>query len=51
MLTEEKMAEIQESLQVKHSEGNAGVSLRLPKEICNKYFEGMNSRQMTSVVE
>lgn len=50
-LTEEKMAEILEALQVKHSEGNAGVSLKLPKEICNKYFEGMNSKQMASVVE
>lgn len=50
-LTEEKMAEILEALQVKHSDGNAGVSLKLPKEICNKYFEGMNSRQMASVVE
>ena len=50
-LTEEKMAEILEALQVKHSDGNAGVSLKLPKEICNKYFEGMKSRQMASVVE
>ena len=51
VLTEEKMAEILEALQVKHSEGNAGVSLKLPKAICNKYFEGMNSKQMASVVE
>lgn len=50
-LTEEKMAEILEALQVKHSEGNAGVSFKFPKEICNKYFEGMNSKQMASVVE
>ncbi|MGN0416682.1 ParB N-terminal domain-containing protein [Anaerostipes faecalis] len=50
-LTEEKMAVILDALQVKHSDGNAGVSVKLPKEICNKYFEGMNSRQMTSVVE
>lgn len=50
-LTEENMAEILEALQVKHSEGNAGVSLKLPKEICNKYFEGMNPKQMASVVE
>lgn len=50
-LTEEKMAEILEALQVKHSDGNAGVSFKLPKAICNKYFEGMNSKQMASVVE
>ena len=50
-LTEEKMAEILEALQVKHSDGNAGVSFKLPKTICNKYFEGMNSKQMASVVE
>lgn len=50
-LTEEKMAEVLEALQIKHSDGNAGVSLKLPKTICNKYFEGMNSKQMASVVE
>ena len=50
-LTEEKMAEILEALHVKHSDGNAGVSFKLPKAICNKYFEGMNSKQMASVVE
>lgn len=50
-LTEEKMAEILEGLQVKHSDGNAGVSLKIPKTICNKYFEGMDSKQMAAVVE
>lgn len=50
-LTEEKMAEILEVLQVKHSDGNAGVNLKLLKAICNKYFEGMDSKQMASVVE
>lgn len=50
-LTEEKMAEILEGLQVKHSDGNAGVSLKIPKAICNKYFEGMDSKQMAAVVE
>ena len=50
-LTEDKMAEILETLQVKHTDGNAGVSLKLPKVICSKYFEGMDSKQMTSVVE
>ena len=50
-LTEEKMAEILEALQVKHSDGNAGVNLKLPKAICSRYFEGMNSKQMAAVVE
>lgn len=30
---------------------NAGVNFKLPKIICNKYFEGMNSKQMAAVVE
>lgn len=50
-LTEEKMAEILEALQVKQSDGNAGVSVKIPKAICNKYFEGMDLKQMTLVVE
>lgn len=50
-MTEEKMADILEALQVKHSSGNAGVNLRLPKTLCCKYFEGMNSTQMTAIVE
>lgn len=50
-LTEEKMAEILEALQVKHSDGNAGVSFRLPKSISSKYFDGMDSKQMAVVVE
>lgn len=50
-LTEEKMAEILEALQVKHTDGNAGVSFKLPKAICSKYFDGMDSKQMASVVE
>ena len=50
-LTEEKMAEILEALQVKHTDGNAGVSFKLPKSICSKYFDGMDSKQMTAVVE
>ena len=45
------MAEILEALQVKHTNGNNGVSVKLPKAICNKYFEGMDSKQMASVVE
>lgn len=50
-LTEEKMAEILEALQVKHTDGNAGVSFKLPKSICSKYFDGMDSKQMATVVE
>lgn len=50
-LTEEKMAEILEALQVKHTDGNAGVSFKLPKSICSKYFDGMDSKQMSAVVE
>ena len=50
-LTEEKVAEILEALQVKHTDGNAGVSFKLPKSICSKYFDGMDSKQMTAVVE
>lgn len=50
-LTEEKMAEILEALHVKHTDGNAGVSFRLPKSICSKYFDGMNSKKMAAVVE
>lgn len=50
-LTEEKTAEILEALQVKHTDGNAGVSFKLPKAICSKYFDGMDSKQMAAVVE
>ena len=50
-LTEEQMAEILEALQVKHTDGNAGVSFKLPKSICSKYFDGMDSKQMAAVVE
>ena len=50
-LTEEKMAEILEALQIKHSYGNAGVNLKPPKAICSRYFEGMNSKEMAAVVE
>ena len=50
-LTEEQMAEIIEALQVKHTDGNAGISFKLPKSICSKYFDGMDSKQMAAVVE
>lgn len=45
------MAEILEALQVKHTDGNAGVSVKFPKSICSKYFDGMDSKQMAAVVE
>ena len=45
------MAEILEALQVKHTDGNASVSFKLPKSICRKCFDGMDSKQMAAVVE
>lgn len=45
-LTEEKMVEILEVLQLKHADGNAGVSFKLPKSICSKYFDRVDSKQM-----
>ena len=36
---------------MKHTDGNAGVSFKLPKSICSKYFDGMDSKQMATVVE
>jgi len=38
-------------LQVKHTDGKAGVSFKLPKSLCSKYFDGMDSKQMAAVVE
>ena len=56
-LTEEKMAEILEALQVKHADGNAGVSFKLPisisiqmrnycctRLICSKHVISVNRR-------
>lgn len=40
-----------QGLKVKHMDGNAGLSFRLPKSICSKYFDGMDSKQMAAVVE
>lgn len=50
-LTEDKMAEILEALQEQLTDDNAGVSFRIPKAICSKYFDGMDSKQMVAVVE
>ena len=50
-LTENKIAEIMDALMVKKSSANVGVNLKLPSSICEKYFEGMDSEQMTSIVE
>ena len=40
-----------DALMVKKSSANVGVNLKLPNSICEKYFEGMDSEQMTSIVE
>ena len=45
------MTEILEALQVKHTDGNAGVSFKFSKSICSKYFDGMDSKLMAVVVE
>ena len=50
-LTEEQMLEILDGLRIKHNDGNSGMSLKLPKALCIKYFEGMNTEQMTAIVE
>lgn len=50
-LTEEKVGEILDAVEKKRPKGNGSVSLKLPKEICSKYFEGMDAGQMVDVVE
>ena len=50
-LTENKIAEIMDALLVKKNGSNAGVNLKLPNSICEKYFVGMDSEQMTELVE
>lgn len=50
-LTENIIAEIMDALLVKKSSSNSGVNLKLPNSICEKYFVGMNSEQMTELVE
>ena len=50
-LTENKIAEIMDALLVKKNSSNAGVNLKLPNSICEKYFVGMDSEQMTELVE
>lgn len=50
-LTPEKIAEIIDAVSVRQHSVNAGVSLRLPNTICDKYFAGMSTEQMASVVE
>ena len=42
-LTEEKVGEILDAVEKKRPKGNGSVSLKLPKEICSKYFEGMDA--------
>ena len=48
-LNEEKMIEIVDGLKVKKNPN--GMSLKLPKAICSKYFDGMSAEQMADIVE
>ena len=50
-LTAESIAEIIDAVTVRQHSVNAGVSLRLPNTICEKYFSGMSTEQMAAVVE
>lgn len=50
-LTAEKAAEIIDGVSVRQHSVNSGVSLKLPNTICEKYFHGMSTAQMASVVE
>ena len=50
-LTAESIAEIIDAVTVRQHSVNAGVSLKLPNTICEKYFAGMNTEQMAAVVE
>lgn len=50
-LTVESIADIIDAVTVRQHSVNAGVSLRLPNTICEKYFAGMSTEQMAVVVE
>ena len=50
-LTAESIAEIIDAVTVRQHSVNAGVSLRLPHTVCERYFAGMNTGQMAAVVE
>ena len=50
-LTEAVIAQIMDALSVKKSSVNVGVSLKLPNSICEKYFTGLDTEQMASLVE
>lgn len=50
-LTAESIAKIIDAVTVRQHSVNAGVSLKLPNTICEKYFAGMNTEQMAAVVE
>lgn len=39
------------ALQVKYSDRDFCVNLKFPRAICSKYFKGMDSKQMASIVE
>ena len=50
-LTEEKIVEILDALSINKRSGNEGLNLKLPNSLCEKYFSGMESYEMTSIVE
>jgi ParB family chromosome partitioning protein len=50
-LTAENIADIIDAVTVRQHSVNAGVSLRLPHTVCERYFAGMNTEQMAAVVE
>jgi len=50
-LTEVVIAQIMDALSVKKNSVNVGVSLKLPNSICEKYFIGLDTEQIASLVE
>ena len=50
-LTEEKIVEILDALSINKRSGNEGLNLKLPNSLCEKYFSGMESNEMASIVE
>lgn len=50
-LTEETIIEILDAISIKKRSGNEGMNLKLPNSICKKYFAGMETAQMASIVE
>jgi hypothetical protein len=50
-LTEERIVEILDALSINKRSGNEGLNLKLPNSLCEKYFSGMESAEMASIVE